>query len=298
MSTQFSTAFVQQYAANVTLLSQQKGSRLRPAVRVEAVTGESAFFDSIGAVSMVERVSRHADTPFTEIPHSRRRVFLRDFEASEIIDAQDRLRTLVDPQSYYVQAFAAAAGRRMDDEIIAAFYSAAAAGKNGETQVALPATNVLAHDFVETGTAVSSSLTVGKLRRAKEILDAGESGTDPDEPRFLACSAREITSLLRSTEVTSADFNTVRALVNGEVDTFMGFRFIRTERLGFNASNHRRAAAWVRSGMLLAVGEEPVANIAPDPTKSFNTRVHYRASFGATRMEEAKVVILECNPAA
>jgi len=297
VSTQITSAFVNQYASNVTLLSQQKASRLRPAVRVEPVTGEVGYFDSVGAVTMVERASRHADTPFTEIPHSRRRVSLRDFEASEIIDAQDRVRTLADPQSYYVQAFAAAAGRRMDDEIIAAFFSTAAAGKNGDVAVAFPAGNTIPHDYVETGTSTSGSLTVAKLRRAKELLDAGEAGIDPDEPRFLACSSREVTFLLRSTEVTSTDFNSVRALVQGEVDTFMGFKFIRTERLALNASGHRRVAAWVQSGLLLALGEEPVANIAPDPTKSFNTRVHYRASFGATRMEEAKLIEIVCNPA-
>jgi hypothetical protein len=297
VSTQITSAFVNQYASNVTLLSQQKASRLRAAVRVEPVNGEIGYFDSIGSVAMVERASRHADTPFTEIPHSRRRVVLRDFEASEIIDAQDRVRTLADPQSFYVQAFAAAAGRRMDDEIVAAFFANAQAGKAGEVTVGLPAGNTIAHDYVETGAAASSSLTVAKLRRAKELLDAGEAGTDPDEPRFVACSSREVTFLLRSTEVTSTDFNSVRALVQGEIDTFMGFRFIRTERLQLNGSGHRRVAAWVQSGMLLGVGEEPVANIAPDPTKSFNTRVHYRASFGAVRMEEAKVVEIVCNPA-
>ena len=167
VSTQITSAFVNQYASNVTLLSQQKASRLRPAVRVEPVNGEIGYFDSVGAVNMVERASRHADTPFTEIPHARRRVSLRDFEASEIIDAQDRVRTLADPQSYYVQAFAAAAGRRMDDEIIAAFFATAAAGKNGDVAVAFPAGNTIPHDYVETGLSTSGSLTVAKLRRAK-----------------------------------------------------------------------------------------------------------------------------------
>ena len=98
MSTQITSAFVNQYASNVTLLSQQKASRLRPAVRVEPVTGEVGYFDSVGAVTMVERASRHADTPFTEIPHSRRRVSLRDFEASEIIDAMQA--STYDPDRY------------------------------------------------------------------------------------------------------------------------------------------------------------------------------------------------------
>lgn len=296
MSLQVSAAFVQQFSTNVQHLSQQKASRLRPSVRVELVKGEFAYFDQIGQVNMVERTSRHADTPFTEIPQSRRRVGMRDFEASEIIDSQDRARMLVDPESYYVQAFAAAAGRRMDDEVIAAFFATAYTGKQGTTAVTWPAGQVIAHDYVEAGGAVSSNLTIAKLRRAKELLDAADAGVDPDEPRYVACSSREISFLLRSTEITSADFNSIRALVNGEVDTFMGFNFIRTERLALNGSSHRRVAAWVKSGIVLAIGEEPVANVASDPTKGFNTRVHYKASFGASRMEEAKVVEIVCNP--
>jgi len=46
MSTQVTTAFVQQFSANVQMLSQQKGSLLRRAVREESVTGEKAFLKS------------------------------------------------------------------------------------------------------------------------------------------------------------------------------------------------------------------------------------------------------------
>lgn len=296
MSTQITTGLVQQFSANVQHLSQQKASRLKIAVKCEHVRGEFAFFDQIGAVTMIERTSRHADTPFTEIPHARRRVAMRDFEASEIIDKQDRDRMLADPGSYYVEAFAAAAGRAMDDEIVRAFFATAYTGKTGATQVIWPSGQTIAVDYVESGGATNSSLTVGKLRRAKELLDSAEAGIDPDEPRYVACSSKEIASLLRATEVTSADFNTIRTLVDGGVGSFLGFTFIRTERLPVvtGSPNKRRIPVWTKSGMLLAMSEEPVANAADDPTKGFNTRVHYKASFGATRMEEAKVVEIEC----
>ena len=51
MSAQVTTAFVQQYSANVQMLSQQMGSRLRDAVRVENVVGKNAFIDQIGSDS-------------------------------------------------------------------------------------------------------------------------------------------------------------------------------------------------------------------------------------------------------
>ena len=65
MSTQVTTAFVQQFASNVELLSQQRGSRLRRAVSEEAVQGEKAFFDQIGSSAAQKRTTRHGDTPLT-----------------------------------------------------------------------------------------------------------------------------------------------------------------------------------------------------------------------------------------
>jgi hypothetical protein len=63
MSSQITTAFVQQYSANIQMLSQQMGSLLRDKVRLESVTGKNAFFDQVGSVTAVLKTSRHSDTP-------------------------------------------------------------------------------------------------------------------------------------------------------------------------------------------------------------------------------------------
>ena len=63
MSTQVTTAFVQQFGSNVDLLSQQMGSKLRSAVSEESVTGAIGFFDQVGSPAAQKRTSRHGDTP-------------------------------------------------------------------------------------------------------------------------------------------------------------------------------------------------------------------------------------------
>ena len=63
MSTQVTTAFVQQFGSNGDLLSQQMGSKLRSAVSEESVTGEKGFFDQVGSTAAQKRTSRHGDTP-------------------------------------------------------------------------------------------------------------------------------------------------------------------------------------------------------------------------------------------
>ena len=108
MSTQITTAFVEQYSSNVSMLAQQMGSRLRSAVDVESVRGKHAFFDQIGVTAAQVRSTRHGDTPQVTTPHSRRRVGLADYEWADLIDDLDKVRMLADPTSSYAKAAAAA----------------------------------------------------------------------------------------------------------------------------------------------------------------------------------------------
>lgn len=292
MSIQITTAFVQQYRANVEHLVQQKGSRLRPLVRTESQNAEFDFYDRIGATSAQEVTGRHQDTPLINVPHDRRRVSLRDFDWADLIDRTDRIRMLIDPTSPYSQNAAYALGRKMDEVILDAAFGSVYTGKTGSSTVSFPSTQQVAVDYVESGAAANSGLTIAKLRKAKEIMDKNE--VDPTERRYIALTAKQVTDLLKTTEVSSADYNTVRALVQGEINSFMGFEFVRTELVRTNTSSHRRCVAWAQSGLLLAVGADITVDIGPRRDKRNSTQVYVSASFGATRMEEEKVVELIC----
>jgi len=285
MSTQITTAFVQQFSANIQMLSQQMGSLLRTAVDVESVNGEKAFFDQVGAASAVLRTSRHADTPLVDTPHSRRMVTMSDYEYADLIDDQDKVRLLVDPTSTYSRAAAAAMGRAMDDVVIAAALGTAQTGKDGSTSTALPSGQKVAHG--------SAGLTIAKLLSAKEILDA--NSVDPSITRHIVVSPKQISDLLNNTTVTSSDFNTVKALAQGELNTFVGFNFIVSNRLTTDSNSDRQVIAFASDGIKLAVGKEPSARIDERADKSYATQVYYCQSVGATRMEEEKVVEIACN---
>ena len=126
MSTQITTAFVEQYSSNVSMLAQQMGSRLRGAVDVETIRGKHAFFDQIGVTAAQVRSTRHGATPQINTPHSRRRVGLADYEWADLIDDLDKVRMLVDPTSSYAKAAAAAMNRAMDDGVESVFLMAEA----------------------------------------------------------------------------------------------------------------------------------------------------------------------------
>src|SRR5688572_3084406 len=118
MSFEITTAFVAQYKGNILLLSQQRGSKLRDTVRDDGdVVGEKVFFDRIGATAAVRRTERHGDTPLVSTPHSRRMATLWDWEWADMIDRQDKVRTLIEPTNTYAINGAYAIGRAMDDEI-------------------------------------------------------------------------------------------------------------------------------------------------------------------------------------
>jgi hypothetical protein len=287
MSTEITTAFVEQYSSNIQMLSQQKGSLLRDKVRVESVTGKNAFFDQVGSVTASVRTTRHADTPQSDTPHSRRRVSLVDYEFADLIDDLDKVRMLVDPTSTYALAAAYAMGRAMDDAIITAATGSADTGVAGGTAVALPSSQIIA----EAGT---TGMTIAKLREAKEIIDLAD--VDPSLPRHIIVSPKQITDLLGTTEVTSSDFNTVKALAQGDINTFLGFNFIVSNRLAI-ATNKRKCIAFVSDGIGLAVGKDATARIDERADKGYATQVYYSAAFGATRMEEEKVVEIQAHEA-
>ena len=287
MSSQITTAFVEQYSANIQMLSQQMGSLLRDAVRNESVTGKDAYFDQIGKVTAQLKVSRHSDTPQIDTPHSRRRVSLADYEFADLIDQQDKVRLLIDPTSSYAKAAAYAMGRAMDDVIIAAALGSANTGVSGGTSVPFDPANIVAANLGGTG------MNIEKLASAKQILDAGD--VDPSIKRHIIVSPQEIADLLNSTTVTSSDFNTVKALVHGEIDSFMGFKFHVSNRLVDNGASNTQCIAFAEDGILLGIGKDVTARIDERADKSYATQVYYCQTIGATRMEEAKVVSVLAN---
>ena len=316
MSSEITTAFVKQFSANVFHLSQQKGSRLAPFVRNESQRGKSAFYDRIGAVAAVKRTSRHADTPQLDTPHSRRRVTLTDFEWADLVDDADKIRMLIDPTSDYAQSAMWALGRSKDDEVIAAATGSAYGGEDGSSTVALAAANKVAA-FDGTATA-GNNLNIQTLRAVKQKFDAND--VDESIPRYIAIGSSQLNSLLGETAITSADYNTVKALVQGEIDTFLGFKLIRTERLStsygssnipYNNANgtygtgsqnltpgsatYRKCFAWAQDGLLLATAKEVQGKISERADKSYSTQVYACMGIGSTRMEENKVVEIACK---
>ena len=198
-------SFVEAFKSNVIHLCQQKPSRLRSTVDSMTVKAEIANVERIGSKEAVEKTTRHTETPILDVPHSRRRFPMQDMQWADLIDEEDEIRMLISPKSAYAQAAAWAMNRQYDNLIIAALGGNSTDGEG--TSVALPAGQKLAS---------VGGLTLDAVIAAKELLDANE--VDP-ENRFMVVNSAAMSKMLGTTEVSSSDFNSVKALVQGSFDT-------------------------------------------------------------------------------
>lgn len=306
MNSQIETWRVQQFAANVLHTSQQKGSRLAPLVRKETFKGKAEFFDRLGQATAQKKTGRNTDTPNLDIAHSRRMLVTAMYEWATLVDRKDKLQNIHSPESEYAIAARNALGRSMDDILLAAAFAAASTGESGSSSTTLGNAQKVA--------AVKSSaldyLNIAAIRKAKFKFDAAEV----EGQRYITYRGADLEALLATTEITSADYNNVRALVRGEIMEFLGFQFIHSERnplattydddtfkwdstTGLYSSGGTAVAAtdvalcaFVGDGLILGMNEGIVAKIEPRADKSYDNQVYTSMDLGGVRMEEVKVV--------
>lgn len=290
MSTEVDKAFVQQFSSAVILLAQQKGSKLRGTVRTDMVQGKYAHFDRIGKVEATKVTSRHQNTPDSDIPHSRRRVTLDDYVIAAFIDNFDEIRMKFDPKGPYVQTIGMGLGRQMDLIIIDKMLGNASSidASDSSSNVALPASQRIDEDFA----TANSDIIVEKVVEAQKILRANE--VDMDEQKTFVLDAIALANMLQQTEVASFDYNSVKALVHGEINTFMGFNFIQTELLN-NTSGELfvDCMAYTKSALGIGLGSDISIQVDKRPDKLNLTQVLGTLTMGAVRIEEEKVIAIE-----
>jgi hypothetical protein len=296
MSFQIPENMVQQYGNNFRVLYQQKQSRLRSWCQIEAgIVGQSKSVERMGKAEAYDITSRHTDTKFVEVPHSRRWIDLYDKGWAELIDKLDKVRLLADPMNGYAMLANAALNRQIDTFILNA--ARGTARTNAGLSV-LPSTQKIA--------VGGTSLTLAKLLTTKEILDSNEvdddasmtmdgQSTNEAAYRVMVVNSKMLTNLYGTTELKSIDYNAVKALAQGAINTFLGFKFVRTELVAKDATaTTGYACAWSRSCVALGIGQEISASVDKRPDKNNAWQVFADMSMGAVRIEDEGVVEIAC----
>ena len=283
MSVEVNKAFVQKFRDSWIHLAQQQGSKLRETVRVhENVVGKYDHFDRVGSTSARIIASRHADTPLIDTPHSRRRIVLSDYNWADLVDRADEQKMLSSPTSEYLKAGVWAMGRKIDDVIISSFdgNSTSISADDSSSSVSFASGNSIADG--------NTGLTLAKITNASKLLS--DSDVDPDEDRYFVVSPAAVEDMLNTTGITSADYNSVRVLMDSKISNFMGFRWIMSTRLPVDSSDIRSCFAYTKSAMGLSIGMDIITSIDKRPDKNNSLQPYAQMSIGATRIEEEKIV--------
>lgn len=191
----------------------QGSGKLRMTVSVRTgVTGESYKFAASGKGLANQKASQADVTPM-DVERSRPQADLENWNAPEYTDIFDQAEVNFDEKQELAETIANAISRREDQIII----DAMAAGTYSLTPGNDSDVGLLIDQTV--GTAI----TVAAVRQAatKGLTKRGVEAKD----RTIVMTADSLDQLLATTQVTSSDYNTVKALVNGEIDTFLGFKF-------------------------------------------------------------------------
>ena len=277
------------------------------------------------AEAMSEITTRLGNNPTSQITHDRRRIGLKDYELGKYVDEKDLKRVVTDPMNAYTQALLASGKRKIDDIIIDKYFGTAETGKTGGTSIAFVQPNTaedathikigeksaggitttydastnpngylvetgnfegfsVGSQYVASGAAAESGLSLDKLRAVRSTM-LRLHAIDQDEVINCFVGAKQLDDLLSINEVINSDFSVRKNLAEGNVVSFMGFRFIHTERLPLSANGtERRVMVCLPKALKLSTGEGLKGDMWRDPSKKNAPYIYYKLCADATRM--------------
>jgi hypothetical protein len=289
---QIDTFYPTMFQTSFDQVLQQMDSRLLGSITRADFTGKKKWFNLLNDSEAQDILTRKGDTPDGEFDGSKYWLTQRPKEKVTTFDEWDKhfLGTIVLPTSDEVQSHAMAFNRATDDVIISAFDATRYIGEDGTTTDSFPAGQSIASNYVETGSDTPSGMTLAKLRRAKYLMDLSEV---PDSERYIVIGAKQEQDLLRDNNLTSADFNTVKALVDGKVDTFLGFKFLKSQRLPVGTvsgvADIRSCFAFHKSAIKFAMSDRQT-RMDILPQRRHALQIRSTMMLGAVRTENEKVV--------
>ncbi len=288
MSVEITEAMKRAYSDNFVTMMQQKESVLEgTAAETKQPMAKAVSFDRIGKATSRLRTSRHSDTYNVDTPHSRRWAVLATYDWGDMIDTNDKLKVITDPQGAYIQVGSSALKRDRDDVIIAALRGTAVTGEEATTSVVLPTSQKISEG--------GAGLTPGKILTSLEMLNLKDA--DPDEEKIYVIGPKQVTNLLSQQELTSGDYVQLKALLDGKIVRWAGFNFKMSNRLILSGTT-RYCLAYLRARAFgFAVNQDLVTKAETRADKSFSVQCFASQEIGAVRIEEEAVIEVACSEA-
>lgn len=284
------------YQSGFNVLLQQTASKFKPLVTVKEFNNAEEFYiNQISSTTVSAVADLSATSNFTNTATARRQITKANYVRNELILDDELNEMSFDPQSAIVQNIMRAYARKMDEVIITAAQANANTGKNGGTSTALPAGNTIANG--------GTGGTYAKL------LDGVQFFLDNDfEGDRLAhvVSPKVLTDYLNLDKIIDNDFARIQ---QGGIATPMGSGYAFTLNLGIKvdvyvstqlavATNIRDTLLFSKEGIGLGIGKDVEVRIGYNPERNSQKQITTIALFGASRLDEEQVVVIEADETA
>jgi Tfp pilus assembly protein PilV len=212
------------------------------------VVGDTYKFRRMGK-GLANQKASSADVTPMNVGHEFKTATLANWNAPEFTDIFDAQEVNFDEKQELASTIAGALGRRCDQLVIDAM------------DASTPLTTAVA--------AGGTNLTIAKVNDAQvELRDQGVPNTE----LFAVIEAGGLGGLLNDEKATSGDYQAIKALVSGEINTLVGFQFIiletRAEGGLTEAANVVDSWFFQRPAVGLAVGIDMKTEINYVPEKT------------------------------
>ena len=278
MAQNVTTAFVTLFESEVKQAYQAQ-AMLRGTCRTRTgVQGNTVKFPKIGKGVATPRIPQTDVTPLN-VTYSQVTANMSDYIASEYSDIFHQSHINFDERRELVEVVSKAIARRMDQIVIDAL--------NASSGASTVATTV---------GGASSNMNIDKLRATAKAMNEKNV---PSEGRFLLMHASQLDALLGETETTSSDFASVKALVRGEINSFMGFNILTMgdrDEGGIPKPSTRTCFAWHKDslGYAESMAQKSEINYVPEKTSFL---VSSMFSAGAVAIDDEGIVKISCTEA-
>ena len=303
MSVNVPATFQVKFQNNVELVLQQQQSRLMMACDWSDEIGAEKIKvkDLVGNNTPQEADERHGDTKYNNNTHDG--VWLpktNELYDAVLVDDSDNISQSIELTGLYTQAAAGVLQRAYDRRILEGFYGNIISGKDGTTQTAFPAGQIVP---VTTGGASGAQrMNIAKLRAANKMLMQGY--VDMTLPRYMVLTAEQNDDLLTEVPATSEDFKGAFGGVveEGVLRRLLGWNFIPLElanpalvtvpTLSVDGSGYRKTPFWVKGGIRGNFWRRARTSIDPVPNKVLAKQVFAGTTLAATRTQAGRCGII------
>lgn len=276
MAQNITTAFVTLFDEEVKQAYQGE-SLLRGTMRMRTgVQGNTVKFPKIGKGVATVRVPQTDVTPLN-VTYSQVTATMTDYIAAEYSDIFHQSHVNFDERRELVQVVSKSIARRMD-------------------QICIDALNAAASPSIVATTVggAGTNMNIEKLRAAAKAMN---DKNVPAEGRYLLMHSSQLDALLGETEITSADFASVKALVRGEINSFMGFEILTMgdrDEGGVPKPSTRSCFAWHKDalGYAESMAQRSEVNYIPEKTSFL---VSSMFSAGAVAIDDEGIVKISCT---